>query len=489
MPRYVDEMITRFLHEGSEGVAGAFGKTGDSAGKYGDKLKRVLNTAIAFAPQIQRAGDAVMNFANANVQAYTAAEKIDQTMASMFARRGMEGQVEEAKAFASQLQGMAGINDEVTKSSMGMMASYGMTFSEMKEMMPYLAAQADVFASKGTTVGSVADQIGRALGSGQYGMLSRTGITMDEQTKAILKQATAMRASGDEATVSAGKQMAYNALLKTLRDYTPDITDRMATWQGQQERFNATMDDTKEKMGAGVADVQKYAYAVGYDMLKALNMGSDGMLRFVGQATYLGGVTLKTAGVVVGAARDWKMYRAQIDMAKVITEGATKSKLGLAAATQKDSAAEIAKTGVAKKEAAALLGTANAAKTAAGAKGGLAGAGGFGSRLMGPVGQGGAAATVGQVTLMAGTAILGWEVGGAISKWLDKETGYIDKGADWLTGAKGKAAAAGQAATPAEIAAARKRAAARRQANGDLQITVRGAGLGNQQARDYVNLR
>jgi hypothetical protein len=95
---------------------------------------------------------------------------------------------------------------------------------------------------------------------------------------------------------------------------------------------------------------------------------------------------------------------------------------------------------------------------------------------------------------MAGTAILGWEVGTAISKWLDKETGYIDKGGSWMantfTGADKKMAEAAKANTTADVDAAFKSRGVTRRAKqmpgGDLRIS--GQDVMTTQAMDDYSL-
>jgi len=228
----------------------------------------------------------------------------------------------------------------------------------------------------------------------------------------------------------------------------------------------------------------------------------------------LGGAALKAGGGVLSAWRDLRQYRAILQLTNI-------SKQQLAAATGKDIAAERAKAGVARGEAAAIsevekaaVGATQAKLRLAGATGkGLTGGLGWGGLMTAPAGAAltggaglGAAAAATSIISAAAAGIIGWEIGKAVSDWLesykvfiDRETGekvgYKEAAGDWLernlpmgrleTGAEireraGKAVtgseiAAGFAAMTPEQKARRARELAAKTAvlpGGDLQVTV-----------------
>lgn len=464
MARYEDEFATRFTAEGQGDVTGAMRGIAGASGGVAGRVQGMINTLGQFAPQIQAAGDRMWDFSKANINAYMSAQKIDQTMESMFKRRGMDAEIEKARKFATEMQATVGVNDEVTKSSMSMMASYGMGFDQMKDIFPYLAAQADVFAAKGLTVESVADQVGRAFGSGNYSALRRSGITMDEETVAILKRAAAMRASGDATQIEAGRQLAFNALLATMNKYTPIVGDRMKTLAGQQERFNALVEDAQEVMGEGVAGAHKSAMQFMAPLLNNLTQTNPELLKTIGYLAYFGGGTIKAGGWIGNFVRDMMQYKATLNLAK-------NAKDALKASTVADTIAEEKKAGVAVKEAAAIGNVGKAAEKNVGILGKLSntmtgglGFGGLmtanaGAALGGGLGVGAAATSIVSV---AAAAMIGWMIGKAVGDWLEGKTGYQTKGGEALAnnmyGTRESDKWAGTAATKDEIELARARA-------------------------------
>ena len=462
MARYTDQYVHEFSTSGEGKLGAAMQKQGAALQEGASKWSTYVTAAAAVGPRIEAAGESVLNFAQQNVALYKEAERVDQVLTSIYAKRGMADQVADAQKFASQLQQTLGLEDEVTKSTMGMMVSYGMTNEQTKEFMPLLAAQSDVFRRMGTDVEQVGNMVGRAFGSGNYAMLRRSGITMDEATVATLEQASALRKSGNEADIARGRQMGYTALMNALKNYTGEATDRLKTLDGQQARFNANLEETRERIGEGVGGIQRLAYAYGSDLLVQLQNADAGLLKLAGEIMYVGGLAGKYGGKGLSIAGDVMQLVYLKQMRDGLT-GATKGKNLLKKATDADIIAERTKTGVAKGEAMALSGVtkeariATAANTALSKSGALipgagavakrglvggmrgelnqfaAGVPGIGGTLAAPVGAaGGIVGAATTVTLVAGTAILGWEVGSAIAKWLEDQTGYQEKGGNWL---------------------------------------------------------
>lgn len=441
MAQYEDVFQHRFTATGAEQVAGGFGMIGGAAGTSQTRLQQWQATIGFLGPHLQRAGDAMARFTAENVAAHQDMEDVDRQLAAMYARRGYGDEaVAATKRLASELQYLGGVNDEETKRAATLMASFQMMPEEISAMLPHMASQAWLTRD---SLESVAMAVGKAFGSGQFGQLTRYGMTLDAVARAELSRAQKMQASEDPAERARGRAVAFDLVLQSLAENTADISERMDTARGQIDRLQHTWGDVQEQMGAGVSDLQKWGSEFLFNIVQPLSEGNEEMWRWIGMTTYMGGALTKAGGSIGGFVRDYLQFRATMNLARVAKENMSRATMG-------DIATENRKIGVAGREAAALKRVATQATATGKAVGGIGGwmTGGLGfSRMMGMehmpgggrVGAGallrgahGAGAALSSVTLVAGTAVLGWEVGKAISGWLDEHTDYIERGGTWL---------------------------------------------------------
>ncbi|WP_319371960.1 hypothetical protein [uncultured Ilyobacter sp.] len=100
-----------------------------------------------------------------------------------------KGQIQGVKDYASELQTLGIVGDEVTLAGAQQLATYNLTEQQLKSLMPTLqdvAVQQDGYnVSTGTAV-NVANMLGKAI-MGQAGALSRAGITLNAYQEEMIK--------------------------------------------------------------------------------------------------------------------------------------------------------------------------------------------------------------------------------------------------------------------------------------------------------------
>lgn len=406
MAQYEDVFQHRFTATGAEQVAGQFGMLGGAAGGSQTRLQQWQTTLGFVGPYLQRAGDAMARFSAANVAAHQEMEDVDRQLGAMYARRGYGDEaVAATKRLATELQYLGGVNDEEAKKAATLMASFQMTPEEISAVLPHMASQAWI---TGASLESIGMAVGKAFGSGQFGLLSRYGITLDAVARAQLKQAQALSASGDASERARGRAMAFDIVLRALAENTPEISERMNTARGQMDRLRHTWADVQEQMGAGVSDLQSWGANFLFNIVRPLAEGNEGMWRWIGMTTYAGGALAKTGGAVGGFIRDYMQFRATMNLARVAKQNLTR-------ATTLDAAAETRKAGIAGREAAAIRGVGREATATAGAMGRLGRAAlptgiaryGMGGMMGGFTSFGGAGSGLGAGAVMTGAAGLG----------------------------------------------------------------------------------
>lgn len=477
MARYVDEMITRFLVEGQDSLAKAFTGNASAAEKLSSHAGRAMNTLIGLSPQMQNVGQSGLQLAEGWSVAGAQAEKIGSTFDSLAKKQGFSPDaIRGMHDFATGMIDIAGVDDEDVLSGVSKLFSFGFNDAEkIKALMPVIAAQARDY---GMTIDDSAKQIGRAISAGNVGMLTRSGVlTMDMHTRAEVAKAQALMKSGDAASYAAGQQLMYDLILQNSSKYASSNADYMETSAGKLAATGQQMDNLRENMGQGVNEAKAWEQQWGVSVIKTLGLTDEAAAKTVGKITYVGSKALDAGGQILGAVKGLREWQTATKLGDALGGKGGGGGLG------------------------GILGKSGPISISGGpisVNGGLAGGPGG---IMGGIGGKAAAGgmfSAGNVALMAGTAILGWEVGSAISKWLDKETGYIDK---W----SGKAKTETGAATKDEIAESRARASKRlegnaayqgrakskRLPNGDVQVTttLRQPGYGGQQIRDSVALR
>lgn len=512
MARYVDEMITRFLTEGLDSAVGAFDKMAGGAGKYNQTFRAAMEYAL---PRMGQWGDQARMMAGEWGTAYKEAEKVEARLNALGAQRGMSPEaIASIEKLAVSMMKVTGFDDEAIKTAAVNMMNFGMSAEQVETMLPLLARQA---LTLGTDIESMGMAMGKGFGTANLGALKRMGVTIDDAAYAQWKLLSRTTDWSNAADVAKLRSIVLTGAMKGLDATTVELGARAKTTEGQLAIMAVRQGEVKELLGEGATKVNDYKRSLA-GLFLTVAEGNPSLTKFAGGAVQIGGDLFKVIGVVGDAAHGINEISRSMRIAKGVTDTASLAKKGLAAATKADSAAELAKVGVAKQEAAALLGTANAARTAAAAKGGLAGAGFMGRSLTvgGAVMSAGAGGLLGyagagyagtggaqSAAVGAGSVIAGAGAGGAVAGPMGAVIGGVSALVTGLYRIGAETSALNRQTREArarygreEDAAAgfyerynRARARARRTANGDLHLTVRGAGLGNQQARDYVQLR
>lgn len=473
MARYVDEMITRFSVEGANTLTGAFQRGGESAKSFADKHAKLLDNIGYLAPYAQAAGDRIVGLSNQMLGAYQNAQLVDQQLESMYKVKGFSPeQLASAKRLATELQNLGGVNDEASKHAIALMASFNMKPGQMEELLPYMASQA---ALTGSSIDAIASAVGKAFGSGQYGMLSRFGITLDQTARAALVQATAMQKSGDAAEKAAGDALGYDTILKALRDNVPPLGDRLQTLQGQQERFNATLDDFYEKTGAGVSELHAWAYALGYDALSSVMNMDEGTAKLTGKIMYLGGYALKAAGSAGAMYRDYRMLTSQLQIAAAVTGKQAAATRGLAVANR----------------AAAVSGNAMALSLSTIGATALVAAAAIAAAYLVYRDYQVIAETQGELqNVREGNDAIAAQAEDLRRRGMEGSVAGVEERGWWGNLlASWKSDWSDEDTTSVAPGGRRRQATGRRNARGDLQISIPGAGYSHQQVSDYVNLQ
>ena len=154
-------------------------------------------------------------------------------------------------------------------------------------------------------------------------MLARFGVTMSVADRETLKYLQTVEKTGSATEAAAAKQKAMDIIFNALEENVAPLSTRLNTLEGQQERFAATADDVREKLGAGVAGVQQYGYAMGYHLLRHLDSLSPAALSGAGGLVYLGGKLAQGVGTVGQFAHSLLAIQASLGMIKGAETAAT----------------------------------------------------------------------------------------------------------------------------------------------------------------------
>lgn len=314
MASHVDELVTLLTMEGDGVFAAKMRGLGGFVQQFGDKNRAMLDRVAFMGPYFSAAAQKLQELSMASVEAFNEGEYVDNQLKSMFDVKGYSPEsLTSMRELASQMQDMGGINDETTKRTAAMMASFDLKPGEITRLLPYIAMQADLMRAPMEGVGAA---IGKAFSSGNYGILKRYGITLDYAAMAELKQAQAMAKTGDAAQIAAGKAKAMDIITKALADNTPRLEDRLNTARGRADRFAATMDDVKEQMGAGIMAMTQYGRGLMMNLVAPLSSGHEGMLKVAGGGAYVGGALLKGFGAIGNMSRDIVAFNAALSLAR-----------------------------------------------------------------------------------------------------------------------------------------------------------------------------
>lgn len=247
-------------------------KTAGDFKKLDTAMKEAAGTASGLASKISNAASAGSVYVAAAVGAIAATKKIGEVMrectdafhvqedaenALAIAARNnpyLDGQaVAGLKAFASELQSVSEIGDEVSLNLMAQLAAAGRTESQIKDIMK---AAADYAAGTGTDIQSAVQTL-NATFSGQAGALGRQIEGIKNLTDEQLKNGDAVKLiskhyNGLASELANVKEQAENAkgdfkeMIGALVAPAVDLWDRF--WKGFYEKGTAAMQWLKKRL-------------------------------------------------------------------------------------------------------------------------------------------------------------------------------------------------------------------------------------------------
>jgi hypothetical protein len=464
MARYEDEFAHRFTSSGADKVSRDMSGMGRAAGPMTGIMDRAGSAFAFLGPRIEALGDKMNTVSKEWVNTYKQAELVDIRLRSLAKNQGWsDAQVKSVEDMSAAMMMKSGFKETEIRQAAVEMLNFGMNADQINRIMPMLVRQARTL---GEPIESLGMGMGKAFGSGNLGALKRMGVTIDDATFAMWKARAASTNWADPMQAAATRALVFEGALKGIDQTAMPLDAIMSAAAARGDLVAAKYEKVSATLGEGARAVLKYRNQV-LGMAYDWGIAHPEMTKNIGTATALTGTVIKGAGAVGSFAHDWVGFAASLKIAK-------SGKEALNVATKAEALSEKDKIGIAGREAKALEGVTQKAgglgkqmtslqKAGSWMTGGLGFGGLMGSNAGAALTGGlGAGAALTSVTLMAGTAVLGWEVGQAIAGWLEKETGYQEKGGDWLAdyayGAGKQEKWAGTAATQDEIQAARDRA-------------------------------
>ncbi len=197
-----------------------------SAKKVGDTLKKAFTVGAIIA-----VGAKIKDVGRELVQAYAAQERAERQLAAAASNNPYlnEGSVRRLERFASELQQVTTVGDEVTISFAGMLASFGRTEEEIQAV---ISAAADLSAATGMSLDSAVRNLNKTFGglSGELGeLIPEVKDLTEEQLRA-----------GEAVELIAGQ---FDGLAEQM---TQSV-------DGSISQFNNAFGDLKENLGSLVS--------------------------------------------------------------------------------------------------------------------------------------------------------------------------------------------------------------------------------------------
>ncbi|MBO5604779.1 MAG: hypothetical protein J5915_05285, partial [Acidaminococcaceae bacterium] len=192
-----------------------------------------INGLVAYSNQC-------MKLAEDQLKAETQLEAVLSNVKSI--QEGGAGAVKNAKTqlmdYASQLQGLGVVGDEVTLSGMQQLATFQLNAEQIKTlssgMLDLLVQQKGLNGTQQDAVG-IANMIGKAM-SGQATALSRVGITMSEEEKQAIKFGDANQRAA--------------VIARVLKNNVGGVNEAMAkTDMGRSQQVMNSYGDMMEEIG------------------------------------------------------------------------------------------------------------------------------------------------------------------------------------------------------------------------------------------------
>lgn len=244
--RGVTENISKVM-QGQE--VEAIGKNSGNKMSKGMKAALVAGSALAVASIAKK----ISNSAGQWIEAYNIQNEAETKLTEVMQTRmgATEKQIQGVKDYASELQKLGVVGDEVALSGSQQLATFLKTDDALKSLMPAmanLAVQQNGVNVSSENMTSIANMMGKAL-QGQVSALTRVGITMDENQKKLLKQGT--------------EQERAALLADIITQNVGNMNEKIAsTDSGKIQQYKNNLGDIQETLGKKVLPVQVKFYGL-----------------------------------------------------------------------------------------------------------------------------------------------------------------------------------------------------------------------------------
>lgn len=193
----------------------------------------------------------LISFGNACIEAYNvqaeAETKLEEIMKQRF--NSTEQGIQSIKNYASELQNLGVVGDEVQLSGAQQLATFLQTEDALKTLMPAmadLAVQQNGVNVTSENMVSIGNMMGKAM-QGQTSALTRVGITMTEAQEQVMKFGT--------------EEERASMLAEIITDNVGHMNEVMAqTDAGKIQQAKNAMGDLKEEIGARLIPIQAVFY-------------------------------------------------------------------------------------------------------------------------------------------------------------------------------------------------------------------------------------
>jgi len=258
-------------------------------------------------------------------EAYKAQSEAEVKLQTVFkaTNKATNDQVDSLKKYASEMQKVGVVGDEVTLAGMQQLATFNVTSSTVEQltegMLDLGAQQKGLNATQGDMV-NIGNMVGKVM-NGQVGALSRVGISFNEAQEKVLKYGTESQKAA--------------TLAEVLRQNVGGVNKALAeTDIGRIQQAKNTIGDLQEVIGGAVVSIKgKFAKAFMEDLpaieakvnavASALNNWVDGggVDRFIGTLKLTYDTTKQLTPIIMSLGLALVYYKTAALAAKLQTQG------------------------------------------------------------------------------------------------------------------------------------------------------------------------
>lgn len=214
-------------------------------------------------------------------------EQETKLYSTMKAQGFREEQIENIKAYASELQGLGVVGDEVTLAGAQQLATFNLTEKSLKALMPAMQniiVQQKGLKGTGQDAVGVANMLAKGL-QGQTGMLLKAGISLTEQQEKLIKVGTQeqkVAALVEAVTMNVGEQ--NKAFAETPEGKIVQVQNRIGdVYENIGFRLRKSRYEWFAFLGDNLDGAEKFIMA-GLDTLELLREGAVGTAKGIYKA-------------------------------------------------------------------------------------------------------------------------------------------------------------------------------------------------------------